>query len=93
MTTQEDAASAWAAFVAEGIKSVEEAGRTAPTPRMSAAGELVQVTEPEDAVGAPGSRCSRVGPLSLDWPAFPRSTGSFSFSDMAAQGRRATQTS
>ena len=29
-----------------------------------------------------------VGPLSIDWTAFPRSTGSFSFSDMAALGRR-----
>ena len=89
MTTPEDAASPWAAFVAEGIKSVEEAGRTAPTPSMPAAGELVQGTDPEDAVGTPGSRRPpMVGPLSLDWPAFLRSTGSYSFSDMAALGRR-----
>ena len=29
-----------------------------------------------------------MGPLSLDWPTFPRNAGSFSFLDMAALGRR-----
>ena len=89
VTTPEDAASAWAAFMAEGIKSVEESGRTAPTPSMLAAGELVQNTEPENAVCMPESRrAPMVGPLSLDWPAFPSSTGPFSFSDKAALVRR-----
>ena len=89
VTTPEDAASAWTAFVAEGIKSVEEAGRTAPTPSMPAAVELVQGTEPEDAVGMPDSRrAPMVDSLSLDCPAFPRCTGSFSFSYKAALDRR-----
>ena len=66
---------------------MEEAERTAPTPSVPAAGELVQGTEPEDAVGMPDSRrAPMVGPLSSDWPAFPRSTGSFSFLEMAALG-------
>ena len=89
VTIQEDAASAWAAFVAEGIKSVEEAGRTALTPSMPAAVKLVPGTELEDAVGAPDSLCAPMGgPFSLDRPAFPHSTGSFSFSDMATLSRR-----
>ena len=49
----DDAESAWAAFVAEGIKSVEEAGRTTPTPNVPAA---ARVAEPEDALGAPDLR-------------------------------------
>ena len=85
----DDAASAWAAFVAEGITSVEEAGRTTPVSNAPAAAKPTQETEPEDAVGTPDTkRAPMVGPLSVDWPAFPRSTGSFSFSDLAALGRR-----
>ena len=87
-TMTEDAASAWAAFVAEGIKSVEEAGRTVPTNNAPDAANPAQDTEPEEAVGVPDTRrAPMVGTLSIDWPAFPRSTGSFSFSDMAAIGR------
>ena len=87
----EDAASAWAVFVAEAIKSVEDAGRKVPTNIAPDAAKPAQDTEPEDAVGAPDTRrAPMVGPLSVDWPVFPRSTGSFSFSDMAALGRRET---
>ena len=82
----DDAASAWAAFVAEGIKSVEEAGRTTATPNVPAA---ARVAELEDALGAPDPRRAPiVVPLSLDWPAFPRNPESFSFLDIAALGRR-----
>ena len=85
----EDAVSAWAEFVAEGIKSMEEAGRAIPSAQMPDVPKTKEYTDPEGAVGAPDSRrAPMVGPLSLDWPAFPRSTGSFSFSDMAALGRR-----
>ena len=85
----DDAASAWTVFVAEGIKSVEEAGRTTPVSNAPAATKPTHETEPEDAVGTPDTkRAPMVGSLSVDWPAFPRSTGSFSFSDLAALGRR-----
>ena len=85
----DDAASAWAAFVVEGINSVEEAERTTPVSNELAATRPTQETEPEDTVRTPDTKCvPMVGPLSSDWPAFPRSTGSFSFSDLAALGRR-----
>ena len=90
-TMAEDAASAWAAIVGEGIKSVEEAGRTVPTNNAPDAAKPAQDTEKEDAVEAPDTRRAQmVGPLSIDWPAFPQSTGSFSFFHMAALGRRDT---
>ena len=67
---------------------MQDAGRIAPTPTVP---EAAQDAEPDDAVGTPDSRGTpMVGLLSLDWPAFPRSTGSFSFSDMAAIRRRDT---
>ena len=81
----DDAASTWALFVAKGIKSVEEAGRTTPPTTMPT---TAQSAKPKDALGVPDSSHSpMVGPLSLDWPAFPRNAGSFSFLDMATLGR------
>ena len=82
----DDAASTWAAFVAEEIKSVEEAGRTTPPSTMPT---TAQSAEPKDALGVPdSSHAPMVGPLSLDWPAFTRNAGSVSFLDMTALGRR-----
>ena len=48
----EDAASAWAAFVAEEIKFLEEAGRTVSNNNTPDAAKPAQDTEPEDAVGS-----------------------------------------
>ena len=82
-----EAVSAWAAFVAEGIESVEEEGRTTPASNAPATTKPTQETEPEDVVGSPDTkRAPMVGPLSVNWPAFPRSTGTLSFLDLAAVG-------
>ena len=79
-------------LVSEGLRIVETAERSATARPSASENEVPANHEPDGSIGAPEvHRAPMIGPLSLDWPCFPRSSGSFTFDDLAVPGRREAQ--
>ena len=65
---------AWVNLVSEGLRTVETAERSATARAGASESEVPANREPDGSIGAPEvHRASMIGPLSLDWPCFPRS--------------------
>ena len=80
---------AWGNLVSEGLKTVETAERSATAGPSASGIEVPADLEPDGSIGAPKvHRAPMIGPLSLDWRCFRRSSGSFTFHDFVALGRR-----
>ena len=68
---------------------METAERSATAGLSASESEVPANREPDGSIGAPEvHHAPMIGPLSLDWPCFPRSSGSFTFDDLVALGRR-----
>ena len=80
---------AWGNLVSEGLRTVETAEGSATAGPSASESEFPANREPNGLIGAPEvHRAPMIGPLSLDWPFFPRSSGPFTFDDLVALGRR-----